>query len=82
MAILSQVGRRSWKSRLMVTHIYTVLIIGAVTMVVPFLLMINTSVSDGVDDHDYALAPATCTTTHNCCASTCTASTGTRSAGG
>ena len=37
MAILSQVGRRSWKSRLMVAHIYAVLLVGAATMVVPFL---------------------------------------------
>ncbi|MDP6153095.1 MAG: hypothetical protein QF785_06925, partial [Phycisphaeraceae bacterium] len=57
MPILSEVGRRSWKSRLMIVHIYLVLIVGAITMILPFLLMLNTSLSDGVDDREYTVIP-------------------------
>ena len=40
MPIISQIGTRSWKVRLVYTLIYVVLLLGAVTMVYPFLLML------------------------------------------
>ena len=41
----------------MIVHIYLVLIVGAITMILPFLLMLNTSLSDGVDDREYTVIP-------------------------
>lgn len=49
MPIISQIGTRSWKVRLVYSLIYVVLLIGAVTMVYPFLLMLAGSVKSEAD---------------------------------
>ena len=49
MPIVSQVGGRSLKVRLMYASIFLVLIVGAVTMVYPFLLMLAGSVKSEAD---------------------------------
>ena len=47
--IISSVGSKNWKTRLAVGLIYTVLVVGAVTMVYPFLLMLSGSVKSEAD---------------------------------
>lgn len=49
MPIISRIGARSWKVRLVVTAIYLVLVAGAVTMVYPFMLMLAGSVKSEAD---------------------------------
>jgi len=58
MPILSQIGRRHWKTRLLIGLIYTLLAAGAVTMVYPFLLMIAGSSKSAVDAADQQALPA------------------------
>lgn len=57
MPLIAQVGRRSLKTRALILTLYLALSIGAVTMVVPFLLMLSTSLTSGVDQNDYAIIP-------------------------
>ena len=47
--IISTVGAKHWKTRLAVALIYLVLILGAVTMIYPFLLMLAGSVKSEAD---------------------------------
>jgi len=54
---IALVGRKALKTRLLILLIYIVLSIGAVTMVVPFWLMLTSSVTSNVDSHDYRLFP-------------------------
>jgi multiple sugar transport system permease protein len=54
---IALVGRRALKTRLLILLIYVVLSLGAVTMVVPFWLMLTSSVTSNVDSHDYRLFP-------------------------
>ncbi|MDO8587216.1 MAG: carbohydrate ABC transporter permease [Armatimonadota bacterium] len=49
MAILPNTGRKSLKMRFVITVIYTVLIVGSVTMIYPFLLMLSGSVKGSAD---------------------------------
>lgn len=49
MPIISEIGKRSWRVRLLYAIIYTVLIIGAVTMIYPLLLMLSGSVKSEAD---------------------------------
>lgn len=49
MAILPNTGRKSLKLRFLVFSIYVVLIVGSVTMVYPFLLMLSGSVKGATD---------------------------------
>lgn len=58
MPIISRIGRRTWKARLLVTSIYALLIAGGITMVYPFLLMLAGSTKSGVDLADVTLVPA------------------------
>ena len=57
MAIIPTVGRKKWSMRLLIAGIYIVLIVGAVTMVYPFLVMLSTSVKSSVDVNDYSVLP-------------------------
>ncbi len=58
MPILSQIGRRHWKTRLLIAVMYVLLIGGAVTMVYPFLLMLAGSTKSSVDAADQRVIPA------------------------
>jgi ABC-type glycerol-3-phosphate transport system permease component len=49
MPILSTIGRRSWKVRLLIGAIYAVLLVGSVTMIYPLLLMLAGSVKSEAD---------------------------------
>lgn len=57
MPIISQIGRKSWKVRSLIWTIYAVLIVGAVTMVYPFMLMVAGSTKTGVDMADNVVMP-------------------------
>lgn len=57
MPIISKGGRKSWRIRLTMFSIYAVLVIGSVTMLYPFLLMLAGSFSNSYDFNDYALVP-------------------------
>ena len=49
MAIISRIGRKAFKVRMLYFTIYTVLTLGAITMVYPFMLMISGSTKSNVD---------------------------------
>lgn len=57
MPLLPQVGRRSRKNRLLISSIYTVLLLGSVTMVYPFLMMVSSSFTSHIDYADFVLVP-------------------------
>lgn len=57
MPILSQIGRKDPRSRLLIAFIYLALIVGAATMVYPFLLMISGSFKSGVDRQQWDVVP-------------------------
>ncbi len=52
MAIISTIGRRSTRVRALIIAIYAVLMVGAVTMIYPFLIMLAGSTKSGVDVKD------------------------------
>lgn len=54
---IALVGRKALKTRAVIAAIYIALILGGITMVVPFWLMLTTSVTSNVDSHDYTLLP-------------------------
>ncbi|MBN1270440.1 MAG: hypothetical protein JXB04_12690, partial [Kiritimatiellae bacterium] len=57
MPIISQIGRKDPKVRALHAAIYLVLILGAVTMVYPFLIMVSGSTKSAVDLSDFDLFP-------------------------
>lgn len=57
MPIISVVGRKQKKLRLLIAALYVVLTIGAITMVYPFLLMVSTSFTSPVDQDEFRLIP-------------------------
>ncbi len=57
MSIIATVGRKSAQGRLLNLAIHTVLILGAVTMVYPFLLMVSSSLKSNVDSNRLSLLP-------------------------
>lgn len=57
MPIISKGGRKSWKVRLIYTVIYSILIIGTITMVYPFLLMLSSSTTSPFDFDDLSVIP-------------------------
>ncbi|MCF7794629.1 MAG: ABC transporter permease subunit [Candidatus Cloacimonetes bacterium] len=57
MPIISRVGRKTPKIRILNFLIHFVLILGAVTMIFPFLMMISTSFSSSVDSKQFSLYP-------------------------
>jgi multiple sugar transport system permease protein len=57
MPIISRIGRRHWRTRVLMGAIYVALITGAVSMVYPFLLMIAGSTKSAVDSPDARLVP-------------------------
>lgn len=57
MPLISAIGRRSPKTRALHLAIYGVLILGAITMVYPFALMIAGSTKGAVDETELSLIP-------------------------
>jgi multiple sugar transport system permease protein len=57
MPIVSAVGRRSLKTRLLLASIYGLLLLGGVTMIYPFWLMVVGSTKSAVDTPDSRLIP-------------------------
>src|SRR5687768_3948702 len=49
MPIISSIGRRNWRVRTVIYGMYTVLVIGAVSMIYPMLLMLSGSVKSDTD---------------------------------
>lgn len=58
MPIISPIGRRHWKTRLLIGGMYLLLLAGAVTMVYPFLLMLSGSSKSSLDAGDQGVIPA------------------------
>lgn len=58
MSIIGKVGRNSKRTRLLNFSIHFVLILGAITMIYPFLLMISFSFKSNVDSSSLDLIPA------------------------
>jgi len=58
MPIISKIGARSWKVRMIYGTIFVVLIIGALTMLYPFSLMLAGSVKSQADIEDISPWPA------------------------
>jgi ABC-type glycerol-3-phosphate transport system permease component len=57
MPIISQGGRKSLKVRLIFAAIYTILIVGTITMAYPFMLMLSSSVASPFDFDDLRILP-------------------------
>ena len=57
MPVISAIGRKSPVGRLAIVMIYSVLILGGVTIVVPFLMTLTASVSNAYDLEKYRLLP-------------------------
>ena len=57
MPILSTIGRRHWRVRVLLATIYIVLTVGAAAMVYPFLLMMAGSTKSAVDGTEWRLVP-------------------------
>ena len=57
MPIISQIGRKSWRLRLLIWSIYTILTVGSVTMIYPFLMMLSLSISSKADFKENLLVP-------------------------
>jgi ABC-type glycerol-3-phosphate transport system permease component len=57
MPIIPAVGRRNAKMRLFVGAMYAVLILGAVSVVYPFLLMLATSITSSPDTNEFRVVP-------------------------
>ncbi len=58
MPIISNIERRTTAGRFAVGTIYAVLIIGAISMLYPFLLMLRLATADAVDQHSLSPLPA------------------------
>lgn len=57
MSIIPVVGRKSPRMRIAIWTLYIVLILGAITTIYPFLLMLATSITNGVDVNEYRIVP-------------------------
>jgi len=57
MPIISVVGRKQRKTRILVAALYVVLTTGALSMVYPFLLMFSTSFTSPVDQNEFKIIP-------------------------
>ncbi|MCB5251055.1 MAG: ABC transporter permease subunit [Candidatus Cloacimonetes bacterium] len=58
MSIISKVGKKSAKTRFLNSLIHFILIVGSLTMIYPFLLMISFSFKSAVDSTNLKLIPA------------------------
>jgi ABC-type glycerol-3-phosphate transport system permease component len=57
MPIIGKVGTRSWKGRSLHTSIHLILLLGSITMVYPFLIMISSSFKSNVDATEFSILP-------------------------
>lgn len=57
MPVISRIGRRDWKVRFVVWGIYTLLTLGAISMIYPFLLMLSGSVKSDADYQQVSVLP-------------------------
>lgn len=57
MPLIAQVGRKKLKARLFLGMIYAILVIGALTMVYPFALMLSNSLKSYADFNQFNLIP-------------------------
>ncbi|MCG9896110.1 MAG: hypothetical protein MH204_11610, partial [Fimbriimonadaceae bacterium] len=57
MPILSRIGRRSLRARLGMAFLYGLLILGALTTLGPFVVMVSTAFKGPTDQNDHALIP-------------------------
>ena len=57
MPIISIIGRKQKKMRMLITALYIILTLGALTMVYPFLLMVSTSFTSAVDQNEFRIIP-------------------------
>ncbi len=57
MGIISNIGRKHWKVRLLFLGMYVFLIVGAATMVYPFLLMVSGSTKSAMDIKTFDMFP-------------------------
>jgi len=58
MSIIGQVGKQSTKVKVLHTSIHIVLLLGAVTMLYPFLMMLSASIKSAVDSTHMSVVPA------------------------
>ncbi len=58
MSLVSNVGRRSLKVRLLFLGMYLILSVGAISMVYPFMLMLGTATTGGADSSDLKIVPS------------------------
>jgi len=58
MPIIIKSERKSTYARIVFAICYLILVIGGITMIVPFLIMVSGSFKGKVDRHDYDLIPA------------------------
>ena len=57
MGMISQIGRKSLKVRTLYLTIYTVLIVGSITMIYPFMIMVSGSTKSAVDTKMFNAIP-------------------------
>ena len=57
MSIISEIGRKSRKTRIFILTIYALLMTGALSMLYPFMMMISGTSKSGVDSPDAELIP-------------------------
>ncbi len=57
MAILNDVDRRASRTRLALGLTYTLLVLGSVTMVYPFVIMVSSASTDSTDYNEYRVIP-------------------------
>lgn len=57
MPIISKGGRKSLKVRLIFAAIYTILVVGTITMAYPFMLMLSSSIASPFDFDDLRIIP-------------------------
>jgi multiple sugar transport system permease protein len=58
MSLVGQVGRKRFRARFALLVIYTLLCIGAVTTLYPFVLMASTGFKGSTDQNDNTIIPS------------------------
>lgn len=57
MPIIAKIGRKHIRVRALILSLYVVLLLGAVTMVYPFLLMLSGSAKSMIDENEFSIIP-------------------------
>src|SRR3989337_166359 len=58
MPVISEIERRTWRSRAILTFIYAILGLGALSMIYPFVVMLGTSITSMADYQLYNVVPS------------------------